>query len=124
MKKAYFSGSLAALLLAAGMFSTVYAQAADPAAKVNGVAIPQSRLDAMLKSATSQGQPDSPELRNRERDELITSEVLIQEAAKKGIDKSADVTTQLEIQRQSLIINAFLADYVRANPISDEAMRK
>ena len=100
------------------------AGAADPVAKVNGTAIPQSRLDAMLKGATAQGQPESPELRNRVRDELITREILMQEAAKKGTDKTADVLNQIEIQRQSLIIQTFLNDYVRSNPVSDEALRK
>ena len=100
------------------------ASAADPVAKVNGSAIPQSRLDAMLKGATAQGQPESPELRNRVRDELITREILMQEAAKKGTEKTADVVNQLEFQRQSLIIQAFLNDYVRSNPVSDEALRK
>ena len=97
------------------------AGAADPVAKVNGTAIPQSRLDAMLKGATAQGQPESPELRNRVRDELITREILMQEAAKKGTDKTADVLNQIEIQRQSLIIQAFLNDYVRSNPVSNGA---
>jgi peptidyl-prolyl cis-trans isomerase C len=123
MKNASNLRSLAGLLATVGMFFCAGAYAADTA-KVNGVTIPQSRFDAMLKGATAQGQPDSPELRNRVRDELITREVLIQEAAKKGIDKSADVTTQIEIQRQSIIINAFLADYVRTNPVTEDAMRK
>jgi peptidyl-prolyl cis-trans isomerase C len=114
---------LASLLATVGMFVFAGAHAAETA-KVNGVTIPQSRIDAMVKGATAQGQPDSPELRNRVRDELITREVLMQEAAKKGIDKSAEVTAQLEIQRQSIIINAFLADYVRANPVTEDAMRK
>ncbi len=124
MKKNPVFRPLAALLLVAGLSSFAYAQAADPIAKVNGVAIPQSRLDAMLKGAAAQGQPDSPELRARIRDELITREVLLQEAAKKGIDKNADILSQIELQRQGIIINAFLQDYARSNPISDDAMRK
>jgi len=123
MKKARNFRLRSALLLTAGLLSFTGVFAADTA-KVNGVTIPQSRFDAMYKSATASGQPDSPELRNRIRDDLITREILLQEASKKGIDKSAEVTAQLEIQRQSLIINAFLADYVRANPVTEDAMRK
>ena len=40
-------------------------------ATVNGVAIPQARLDMRIKAALAQGQPDSAELRNAVRDELI-----------------------------------------------------
>ncbi len=98
--------------------------AADAIAKVNGKEIPQTRLDVFLKNATAQGQPDSPELRTRIRDELVTREVMLQEAAKSGIDKNPDIVTQIEMQRQSLIINAFLQDYVKAHPVSEETMRK
>ena len=114
-------------LLSSALLSLVMsysAIAADTVAKVNGTAIPQSRLDAMVKGAAAQGQPDSPELRNRAREELITREILMQEAAKKGTDKAPDVLSQIEIQRQSLIIQTYLNEYVRSNPISDEALRK
>ena len=98
--------------------------AADAVAKVNGKEIPQSRMDMFMKSTAAQGQPDSPELRTRIRDELITREVLIQEAAKSGIDKNPEIVLQLEMQRQTLLINAFLQDYARNHPISEETMKK
>jgi peptidyl-prolyl cis-trans isomerase C len=124
MQKITVTRPLLGAVLGFGILLSACAQSADPVAKVNGTAIPQSRMDAMLKTATAQGQPESPELRNRVRDELITREILLQEAAKKGIEKTPDVVNQIEIQRQSLIIQAFLNDYVRSNPISDEALRK
>ena len=124
MQKITVTHPLLGAVLGFGILLSACAQSADPVAKVNGTAIPQSRMDAMLKTATAQGQPESPELRNRVRDELITREILLQEAAKKGIEKTPDVVNQIEIQRQSLIIQAFLNDYVRSNPISDEALRK
>ena len=99
-------------------------QAADAVAKVNGTAIPQSRVELFVKNATAQGQPDSPELRNRIRDELIVREVVVQEAAKKGLDKSADVLTQIEFQRQGVIVNAFVQDYFSHHPVSDDAVKK
>lgn len=48
----------------------------------------------------------------------------MQEAVKKGIDKNPDVVAQLELQRETLIINAYLQDFLRSNPINDDAMRK
>lgn len=99
------------------------AQAADAVAKVNGVAIPQSRLDLLLKVNTGQGQPDTPEVRSRMREALITREVLMQEAVKKGLDKSADVTSQLDLQRQDVLVNAFVQDYIKNHPVGDEALK-
>mgnify|MGYP001466572865 CR=1 len=114
------------LLLAGSLaFSVSHAQPADaPPPKVNGVVIPQSRIDLLVKTTTAQGQPDSPELRNRVRDELITREVMVQEAIKKGVDKNPEVVLQLEMQKQGLLINVYIQDYLKANPISEETVRK
>ncbi len=110
------------LVIAAGVMTAGIAQAQG--VKINGVAIPQARLDLVIKNAIAQGQPDTPELRNKIKDEMITREVLAQEAAKKGVDKNPDVATQIEIQRQGILINAFLQDYVKNHPVSDDAMKK
>lgn len=108
----------------ARLLAVLFAFAALPAlaqniAVVNGKAIPSSRADLMVKQAASQGQADSPELRKLVKDELITREVLVQEADKLGLGNSADVKTQLEIARQSLVIRALVGDFVKKHPISD-----
>jgi peptidyl-prolyl cis-trans isomerase C len=112
---------LSALLLAAG------AQAADadkPVALVNGVAIPQSRVDLRVNVAAAQGgQPDSEELRKAIREDLINLEVLSQAADKQGLEKHADTKQQLELARQSVLASAFVQDFVKNNPV-DEAMLK
>ncbi len=110
----------------AGSFAlaAALAQPAEPVAKVNGVAIPQSRVEMFVKNATAQGQADSPELRSRIRDELIVREVVVQEATKKGLDKTADVASQIEFQRQGVIVNAYVQDHFKHNPISDDAIKK
>ena len=60
------------------MAMTVQAQSAATMATVNGVAIPQSRLDLMVKASGAQGQEDGPELRKSLRENLITEEILAQ----------------------------------------------
>ena len=110
------------LLTAIGTTSAVAAQ--TQGVKVNGVTIPQARLDFLIKNATLQGQPDTPDLHNKVKDELVTREVLAQEAARKGMDKNPEVVTQIELQRQGVLINAFLQDYAKSQPITDEAMKK
>ena len=105
-------------------FSAGHAQTTNAIIKVNGVAIPRSHADLLVKNATAQGQPDSPELHNRIRDILVNQEVVAQEAIKKGLDKNPDVTTQIELNRQQVLINAYVQDYVRNNPVSDDAIGK
>jgi peptidyl-prolyl cis-trans isomerase C len=92
-------------------------------ATVNGSPISQTRFDFLLKQSQQQGQPDSPELRKNIREKLIVEEIVAQEATKKGIDKSADVLTQLDLARQTVLIRAYLQDYIKNTPITDDAVK-
>ena len=87
------------VLLAVAAFAVPSAFA--QVAKVNGVAIPQSRADILLKEVTSQGRPDSPELRTMIKQELVSREVMAQEAVKMGLNKNPEVSAQLDIARQA-----------------------
>jgi peptidyl-prolyl cis-trans isomerase C len=123
-----YSKFAALALLSAIVSSSVYAetQAAKTgsAATVNGVAIPQARLDMRIKAAMAQGQPDSAELRNAVKDELINIEVLAQAASKKGLNKHADVIQQIELSKQTILASAFVQDYVKSHPISDDVLKQ
>ncbi|MES2263483.1 MAG: peptidyl-prolyl cis-trans isomerase [Pseudomonadota bacterium] len=89
-------------------------------AVVNGKAIPSSRVDAVVKQVVAQGQqPDSPQLREMIKKEMIGREVMMQEAEKQGYGKDANVKLQLENARQAIIINALVGDYVKKNPVKD-----
>ena len=103
--------------------ATSRAQSAAAVAKVNGKEIPQSRADFVVKANAAQGQPDTPDLRSRVREVLIRNELLAQEAVKKGLDKSPEFVTQVEINRQEALVNAFIQDYVKNNPVTDEAVK-
>jgi peptidyl-prolyl cis-trans isomerase C len=85
---------------------------------------PKAAFDLALKQATAQGQPDTPELRANIRDQLNTRELLVREAKKKGLDKNADVKTQMELASQSVLVNAYVADWAKASPVSDADLRK
>jgi len=54
------------LIVVAGAMTANVAQAAD-SIKVNGVTIPQSRFDLIVKNATAQGQADTPNCATRSR---------------------------------------------------------
>ncbi|MFC7287609.1 peptidylprolyl isomerase [Herminiimonas glaciei] len=106
-------------LLAALIVSASLPAMAQNLAVVNGKPIPSSRADVMIKQMTSQGQQDTPELRAMVKDELINREILIQEADKLGLGAQADVKNQIEIARQSILIRALVADYLKKNPVKD-----
>lgn len=92
-------------------------------AVVNGKPVPSSRADAMVKQMATQGQQDTPQLRAMVKEELVNREILIQEADRMGLSSSTEVKSQLEMARQSIVIRALVADYVKKNPVSDADMK-
>jgi len=135
MKQPLTIAVLAALTALAGM----PAQAQDKAAPAKTAApakaaaaapaagkelYPKAYFDLLLKERLAQGQPDSPEMRNAIRDELNTRELLVREAKKKGLDKNADIKNQMDLTAQTVLVRAYVADWAKANPIPDAALRK
>jgi len=112
-------------VLAAGLTLAAAAHGQSGAlAKVNGVTIPQSRADILMKEMVAQGRPDTPEMRDSIKQELINREIVAQEALKNGLDKRAEVATQIALQRQAVLINAYLQDYLKAHPVNDDEVKK
>ncbi len=90
---------------------------------VNGVVIPQSHFDAMNKEREASGQAQSPDVANAIREELISREVLAQAAKKKGLDKDATISAQMDMARQAVLIRAYFDDFVKANPVTDAQLK-
>jgi peptidyl-prolyl cis-trans isomerase C len=94
-----------------------------PVATVNGTPISKSRIDMLIKQGGAQGQPDSPDTRKAILDQLTMQMVIAEEAVKKGLDKTPDVTEKLEVIKQSILANAYVQDYIKNNPVTEEAMK-
>ena len=114
---------LNALALSALVTNPAFAEDKS-AAVVNGVTIPQARVDLRVKMAAAQGQTDSPDLRKAIREDMISLEVLAQEAKKAGMDKDPDVIQQTELARQSVLVGAFVQDYAKTHPISEDQLKQ
>src|SRR5215475_6155432 len=99
-----------------------YAQDKASVAVVNGVPIPQSRMDFIVKSQLQQGQKDSPELRQQIKDVLVTRELIAQDAAKKGLDKNPDVQTQLDMAKQEFLIRAYFDELLKSAQPTEEQL--
>jgi peptidyl-prolyl cis-trans isomerase C len=120
-------GALALAALPAAAQDAAKAKAAAPAKADTSSAkqlYPQAFYDFLVKQRTSQGQPDSPELRAAVRDELNTRELLVREAKKQGLDKNATIKTEMDLTSQTVLVRALMADYLKAHPVSDEALHK
>ena len=78
---------------------------AQNVAMVNDKPITKASIDQFVQQL---GQPDTPELRNRIKDQLIEREVFLQEAQKRGIPERADVKFQLDFVRKTAIVQNWL----------------
>jgi peptidyl-prolyl cis-trans isomerase C len=97
--------------------------AGEKVATVNGVAIPKSRVDYIVKSQAARGVPDNEQVRAQIREQLIAREVLIQDATRRGLAKTPEVQTELELARQDVIYRAFVSDFIRTHPIPDAQLK-
>ena len=100
------------------------AAAAGSRITVNGVAIPQSRFEAMNRELNQQGQPDNAERQMAVKDELVNREILAQAAQKRGLDKTADVAAQMDMARQAVLVRALFESEIKANPITDAQLQQ
>lgn len=114
---------LATALVIATLGSASALAAGNAFVTVNGVAVSQDLAKVFIAEQTAQGAPDTPELRNAVREELIRRELLAQEAKKSGITKKPDVAMQADAARQTIIIRAYIQHYVNTHPIGDDAIK-
>jgi peptidyl-prolyl cis-trans isomerase C len=124
---AAFTVSLAmGLILSAP--ASAQAPAAAPAAQtkpitVNGKTIPRTRLDFVLKQNVAQGQPNNEQVRQAIADRLVNTELLAQEADKRGLAKNGDGQIFLDLARQNALAQLVVEDYFKANPLKEEDVR-
>jgi peptidyl-prolyl cis-trans isomerase C len=98
--------------------------ATGPVAKVNGVTVPRARMDYMMEQQKQRGAQDNDQMRAMVREELVNREVIAQEAGRTGLAKKPEVQAELDLARQQIIVNAYLREFVRKNPISDADVQK
>ena len=119
------TGKFAALAILS-LLATNPAIAGDKsAAMVNGVSIPQERIDKIVKTVVeSQGQKDTPELRKKIREGLINKELVLQEVRDRKLDKEPEVMEQIELTRHDILINAFQQDHLKNHPVSEDQLKQ
>ena len=93
--------------------------AADAAATVNGKPIKQSWVDYITKDALATGQKSTETMRSNIIIGLIQTELVVQEAQKQGLDKSPDFLANQELTSRKMLLNLYLQDFIKKNPITD-----
>jgi peptidyl-prolyl cis-trans isomerase C len=120
MKK--LSIAVSAVALAASMLPGL--ASAQNIAIVNGKAVPKARFDSFVDQVTKQGnQPRTPELEQQVKDELVLREIFVQEAEARGLQRSEEYRSQMDLARQSLLIRELFNDYQKKNAVSDAELK-
>jgi peptidyl-prolyl cis-trans isomerase C len=95
----------------------------DVAATVNGTPISKDSVDHLVGQRIAMGQADSPETRKAIINQLAMQILVSQEAIKKNLDKTPEVIDQIKLTQQSILANAFVQDYIKNNPVSDDMLK-
>lgn len=110
------------------ILSSTFAAAtiAQNIATVNGTPIPKERKKALIEQIQQMnpGATLSEEEISQLKDNLITQEVLYQEAVKQGLDKTPQFKEQMELMRRSILIRNLFDDYAKKNPIDDKTIQE
>jgi peptidyl-prolyl cis-trans isomerase C len=91
-------------------------------ATVNGLPITQGLVDLNVKAALSQGQKDTPQLRQAIKEDLINRALIAQEATRQGLDKEIDFRDQYTQLKQSLLLQAFIEEHFNKSPITESQL--
>ena len=117
--------TIAAAVLSLSLAAGAYA-ADKTVAVVNGVSIPQAELAQLAESVTkgSNGRvKDSPELRAQLKQRLITGQIIVQESARRGLDKTSQFKERMDAVRNDLLQQSLLENIAGANPVADSQIK-
>jgi peptidyl-prolyl cis-trans isomerase C len=109
--------------VAAAAFCAAIPAFAQNLAIVNGKPVPKARADVLASQLAKAGRPITPEMSGQIKDEVISREIFMQEAQKRGLDATDDFKAQMELARQTLLIRELFTEYQKSNPVTDAEIK-
>jgi peptidyl-prolyl cis-trans isomerase C len=100
------------------------APAATRAATSGGELYSQAQLDLIVKERVAQGQPDSPELREFLKQELVNRELLLRAAKAKGLDRDTALRTQMQVASDTILIRSYVNDVLVSKQVGEDVLKK
>ncbi|VWD54191.1 peptidyl-prolyl cis-trans isomerase [Burkholderia lata] len=124
--KTTLSRALNALAIAGALTGQVHAQTAvapqatGTVATVNGTAITQAEVDAVLRATK---QPDTPQARLAIRNQLIAHVVIQQAAEKANYGNKPEVQAAMQIAKANAETQLYLRDNIKPEPVTDTQVK-
>ncbi len=111
--------TILSLLAAGALVASVPTQAEEVLATVNGAKITKQDFQRFAFEAT-QGVKGNPQLDpNDVMSELLSRELVYQDAIKQGIDKRKEVIAELGRLQRKLLVGIALEEAIKKNPVTD-----
>ena len=95
----------------------------DVMATVNGQPISSSHAQLLIEM-TEKASPGTKVDVEMLKDNIITQEILVQEARRLKLDQTDDYKIQAEFMSKAMLTNLLFQDYIKNNPITDEEINK
>jgi len=93
-------------------------------ARVNGVDIPAAQFENALRAAMgTSGQPDTPQLRQALKGQLIARELFRQNAEKAHYDTKPEVQQAMNAAKVNAETQLYLKDSIRPEPVTDAQVK-
>jgi len=96
-------------------------------ATVNGDSVTEAMFDKEAEGLPPYVRPilETPNGRMQFLESLITRDLLMREALRRGVDRRADVRGRIELARRSIVLETLLRDIAEKAPgLSDDALRR
>jgi hypothetical protein len=93
---------------------------AGTVARVNGVDIPEAQLDDVLSASR---QPDTPQVRQAVRQDLIARELLRQNAEKQRYGTKPEVQAAMNTAKVNAETQLYVKDSIHPEPVTDAQVR-
>ncbi len=108
-----------ALALALGASSHALAAADTVLATVNGQPITQASYDEFTEKNNLQGKAPKKKV----LDEMISRQLVLQDAAAKKLEQRADIKAQLAQLRENFLLRSALREAITNNPVTDSELK-
>ena len=116
--------SVIALSLVALTATAADKKATDKAfATVNGQPLLASQLENLVRNQVARGATDGPELRSALQNQMLSIELLAQEAKKRGLDKKAEVQAQINMVSKEILQQAMVDEFLSTQPLNETELK-
>ncbi len=127
LQKNLYALALGSLLASSAALAAPAGQGLTADVLVNGQPISRNHVLLMSQGIDPENKSrraDDADAQAAARAELITQEVLAQEAKKQGLDKAPVIADQLAFQNRVILSRAYLEDHFAKDPITDAVLKK